>query len=185
MLTIRTDDLLLRTYTDADAAALADAVRESTATVGRWMAWCHAGFSEQDALAWFAVCREALKAESAYEFGIFSAASGELLGGAGLNLVNKLHASCNLGYWIRQTRQHQRVAPRCARALAGFGFTGLAFKRIEIVVAEGNFPSMAVARAIGAQFECVARNRLIVHGQSVPASVFSLVPEDLQQDRLA
>ena len=46
----------------------------------------------------------------------------------------------------------------------------------EIVVAVGNHASEGVARRAGAQWECVARNRLQLHGAAVPASVFSLVP---------
>jgi hypothetical protein len=44
-------------------------------------------------------------------------------------------------------------------------------------VANGNLRSESVAKKSGAVFECVARNRLHIHGVSVPASVFSLVPK--------
>ena len=63
--------------------------------------------------------------------------------------------------------------------LAHFGFETLALNRIEIVVAVGNLASERVAQKSGALLECVARNRLLIHGVPVPASVFSLVPGPL------
>lgn len=168
--------LCLRPFEERDAAAFAAAARESAESVGRWMPWCHADYSAQEARDWFGLCQRHRADETAYEFGIFDEASGELLGGAGLNTINRLHNLCNLGYWVRQTRQRQGVARRCVAALSAFGFETLAFTRIEIVVAQGNQASEGVARAAGAQFECVARNRLMIRGEPVAASVFSLIP---------
>lgn len=171
------EGLLLRPFEDGDAPAFATAARESVATVGRWMPWCHAGYTQQDALDWFAVCRSGAIAGTAYEFGIFDEQTSEFLGGAGLNQINLQHAFCNLGYWVRQSKHRQGVASRCVRALAEHAFKGLGLKRVEIVVAIGNQPSFGVAQNSGAMLECVARNRLLIHGNSVAASVFSLIPE--------
>ncbi len=169
--------LLLRAFEDRDAFAFTAAARESVATVGRWMPWCHANYTQQDALGWFGACRSSAHAGTAYEFGIFDEETSEFLGGAGLNQINLQHAFCNLGYWVRQSRHRQGVASRCVRALAQHAFKGLGLKRVEIVVALGNQPSFGVAQKSGAMLECVARNRLLIHGNSVAASVFSLIPE--------
>ncbi|MDC8760197.1 GNAT family N-acetyltransferase [Janthinobacterium fluminis] len=169
-------ELCLRPYEEGDAAAFAAAVRESVATVGRWMPWCHDGYTLADALDWFAFCARERASGAAHEFGVFSADGGELLGGAGLNQINRQHNFCNLGYWVRQSRQRRGVATRAVQALAAFGFAELALTRIEIVVAQGNAPSDAVARKAGGHFECLARNRLLVDGQPVAASVFALFP---------
>ncbi|MEI6735180.1 MAG: GNAT family N-acetyltransferase [Comamonadaceae bacterium] len=176
MTIITCQGLLLRPFEDDDAGVFTRAVRESVETVGRWMPWCHADYTDQDALDWFAVCRQGREAHTAYEFGIFSEDGTELLGGAGLNQINKQHAICNLGYWVRSSSQRQHVASRCVQALARYAFDSLALHRLEIVVAVGNMPSEGVARKAGALLECIARNRLLIRGVSVPASVFSLVP---------
>ena len=176
MCSISASGLLLRPYEDLDASAFALAARESAESVGRWMPWCHAGFTEHDALDWFKVAQAGLQAETAYEFGVFSADGAEFLGGAGLNQINKQHAVCNLCYWVRSSKQGQKIASRCIKLLSQFGFETLMLQRIEIVVAVGNKPSESVARNSGAMMECVARNRLLIHGKPVPASIFSLVP---------
>lgn len=176
MLPIRSEGLVLRSFRDSDAGDFARAARESVDTVGRWMPWCRAVFSEADARNWFRQCRASKRAGTGYELGVFSALTGELLGGAALNAIQRHNRFCNLGYWVRQSAQRQGVALRTLRALLPLAFDGLGMQRVEIVVAVGNEPSAALARKAGALFEGTARNRLQLHGRTVPAWMFSLVP---------
>lgn len=173
--------LVLRPYEDRDAPAFTTAVLESVGSVGRWMPWCHAGYTEHDARDWFAAAAASHACGSACEFGVFledpSDGTAHFVGGAGLNQINRQHAMCNLGYWVRESMQRRRIASRCVHALSRHAFEVLDLHRVEIVVAVGNVASEAVARAAGAQFECIARNRLLIRGVSVPASVFSLIDE--------
>lgn len=175
MESIRSNQLVLRPLTAADTDVFVAAVRESVVSVGRWMDWCHADYSAEEALQWIARCTAMREEGIAFEFGIFSA-GGEFLGGAGLNQFDVQNNFCNLGYWVRESRQRQGIASLAAGMLAGYGLDELGLTRIEIVVAEGNEPSAAVARKIGAMYEGRARNRLIVAGQPVAAAVFSLIP---------
>lgn len=170
------EGLCLRPLEYRDASAFAEAARESWETVGPWLPWCHADYTEEEALDWFAISRASRERRSDFGFGIFSEDSGEFLGGAGLNEINVPNNFCSLGYWVRQSRQRQAIATRCIHALTDFGFKTLGLKRIEIVVAAGNEASAGAARKSGALFEGVARNRLVVGGVSVDASVFSFVP---------
>ena len=169
-------DLILRPFNDNDADEFALAARESVNTVGKWMSWCTPAFSADDALNWFRQCRLDHAAHAAHEFGVFSQRSGRLLGGASLNAINHQNLFCNLGYWVRETAQRQGVAIRTVQALVPYAFDVLKLQRVELVVAQGNQPSEAVARKFGAHFECVAKNRLQLHGSAVPASVFSITP---------
>jgi len=168
---------LLRPYTPADAPAFAAAVRESATNLSRWMGWAHEDYSEEDALAWFAACDEGRQEGSSHQFGIFR--NEVFIGGAGLNHFNSLHAFCNLGYWVRASAQRQGAALAAVASVSRYGFDELRQSRIEIVVADGNAPSMAVARKSGAVHECLARNRLVLQGEAVAAHVFALVPGDL------
>jgi len=173
---LRFDGMVLRPWHRDDARAMVEAVRESAVTLGRWMDWAQPGYGVREAIDWADACADSLAAGQACEFGLFDERSGRLVGGAGLNQFNTVHRVCNLGYWVRQSAQGQGIATRAARSLAGYGFTVLGFQRIEIVVAEGNEASLAVARKLGAQFECLARNRLTVRGNPAAAWVHSLVP---------
>lgn len=170
------DDLCIRPFDHVDTAAFVDAVRESESTVGAWMPWCTAAYTAGDAQAWFDQCATRLDAAQAYDLGIFSGDGMTLLGGVGINQINRQHNLGNLGYWVRQTRQRQGVAVRAAQAMTRYGFDTLKLTRIEIVAAVDNLASRGVAEKAGATFEGIARNRLIVFGQPRAAAVYSLVP---------
>lgn len=169
------DGLMLRPLTRRDVPAFVEAVRESYTTVARWMNWWRSDYSRADAKLWIAQADKNLQEETGYEMGVFTADGKIFLGSAGLNLFNREHNFCNLGYWVRESRQGQGIATRAARALAEFGFRELKLARIEIVVAQDNLPSQRVAQKIGATFEGVARNRLLIAGRSHAAVVYSLI----------
>ncbi|MBD3826721.1 GNAT family N-acetyltransferase [Stenotrophomonas sp.] len=170
------DGLLLRPFEDGDAAAFAAAVRESAEGMRRWMPWCSTDYGAEQALQWFQACRDGRAAATAYEYGAFDPDTGAFVGGAGLNAIRHDHRFCNLGYWVRQSRQGQGIATRVVHALATHAFAHMGMQRVEIVVAVGNLASERVAVKSGALRESVARNRLVIDGQSAPAHVFSLVP---------
>jgi ribosomal-protein-serine acetyltransferase len=163
---------ILRPYRHSDATEISAAVRESTKTIGRWMTWAKPDFSDYEALCWIDHCRQSRATGSAHEFGIFTT-EGEFIGGCGLNQFSSINKLCNLGYWVRQSRQRTGAATAAVLALRDLGLLRLQVDRIEIVIAEGNTASIAVARKTGATHECIAKNRLQLHGKPVPAHVFS------------
>lgn len=177
--------LALRPWRDEDAGDLHAAAQESVGNVGRWLPWCRNDYGLDQALAWVAHCRAGWLAGSQYAFAVRDAASGELLGGCGLNEINRTHRSGNLGYWIRTSRQRQGIAIAAARLVARFGFVDLGLIRIEIVAMPGNHASRRVASKLGAQFEAIARQRLWAWDRANDAAVYALIPTDLDQPAAA
>lgn len=173
---LATEKLAIRPFVSADANEFAAAVRESVQTVGPWMPWCTPTFAQGNALEWFAVCDREREAGRAYDMGVFCPLSGQFFGGASINQLSPYHRYGNIGYWVRQSKQRTGIAKQAVNALCDFGFEQLALFRLEIVVAVGNFASEAVAVAVGATRECIARNRIFLHGKPVDAHVFALTP---------
>lgn len=172
---LTTNQFLLRPFVESDAISFAAAVRESGATVGKWMSWAHAEYSEAEARSWLEYCALERVKGTAYEFGIFNAHTQALVGGCGLNQFNHVNGFCNLGYWVRESAQRQGAGIMAIEALSRHAFSDLKQGRVEIVVAAGNTPSMALAEKAGAKQECLARNRLKLHGKFVDAYLYSLV----------
>lgn len=168
---------VIRPYRAYDLAEFVAAVRESHQTIGRWMGWAHAAFSETEAAAWFDQCARGWASGTGFEFGIFDRDTGGFVGGAGLNGLHAVHPFCNLGYWVRASRVREGAAVAAVRALSRHAFDVLQMQRIEIVVADGNAPSLAVARKSGAHYEGLLRHRIRgVDGSPWDAHMFSLVP---------
>ena len=172
--------LRLRPWQDGDAEALHEAVRESIASVSRWLPWCHAGYGREDAVAWITHCQAAWAASTQFAFGIFDADSGVLLGSVGLSECNRPQRGANLGYWVRASRQQQGVAAAAAIRLARFGFEQCGLIRIEIVVQPDNLASRCTAEKTGAKFESIARQRLWKDKQALDAAVYALIADDLR-----
>jgi ribosomal-protein-serine acetyltransferase len=102
-----------------------------------------------------------------------------LLGGVGLNFINRVHQVGNLGYWVRTSAAGQGIATSAARGMARYGFEEVGLHRIEILAAVPNIASQRVAEKAGAVREAVLRNRLLIGGKSQDAVMFSLIPEDI------
>jgi len=171
--------LCIRPFRVNDTEAFASAVRESVATVGPWLPWCHPGYGTKEARAWIGQCAVRLNMAFSYDVGIFSEDGTALLGSVAINQIDHVHNIGNVGYWVRESMQRQGIATRAARAMAQYGFESLNLTRLEIVAAKDNRASRAVAEKLGATFECVARNRLYVRGEPLDAAVYSLIPGDI------
>jgi ribosomal-protein-serine acetyltransferase len=170
-----------------DAEALYEAVRESIPEVSPWLPWCHENYAIEETRAFLSSRVDPQSSEEAYSFGIFDQPSERFLGGVGINFINRVHQVGNLGYWVRTSAVGNGVASTGARLVAQFGFEQLGLHRIEILAAVPNIASQRVAEKVGAVREGVLRQRLLIHGKSHDAVLFSLVREDLEvtgQNRL-
>src|SRR5207253_7918862 len=169
----------VRPYGEADVNALYEAARESIAEVSPWLPWCHENYAIEESREFIGSREKVSQSGDWYSFGIFEKDTGKLLGGVGLNFINRVHLMANLGYWVRSSAAGHGVATAGARLVARFGFEQLGLHRIEIHAAVLNIASQRVAEKIGAVREGVLRKRLFIRGQSLDSVLFSLVSEDL------
>jgi ribosomal-protein-serine acetyltransferase len=170
--------VIVRPYTSRDLDATFAAVRESIDAVARWLPWCHAGYGRDEAAVWIAKCVRDWAAGENREFGVFDAATRAYCGGVGLNTFNADNNFANLGYWVRASCRGHGIATAAARLATRFGFRTLGLARLEVVVHVDNAASRRVAEKIPAVFEGIARSRLVLHGGSHDAAVYSLIPAD-------
>jgi ribosomal-protein-serine acetyltransferase len=173
---LRGINLCLRPFQTDDAQALYEAALESVDSVGVWMPWLDANYSLDLAQSWVNSCIAGLATGGEYSMGIFSRDGSQFFGAISINFINHQHNFVNIGYWVRTSRQRQGIAHDALRLMSEFGFQDLRFSRLEIVVAEDNLASRKLAEKIGAHFEGMARNRLLIHGKLHTAAMYSLVP---------
>lgn len=172
-------DIEVRPLGLREAPALYDAVHQSIHTISQWEAWCTPDYSLTDAKLFLQRAIEQWQAEAAYDFNIVDRARGLVIGSVAINQVSALNQMANLGYWIREGYTGRGIAAVAARAAAVFAFAHTGLTRLEIVAQAGNLRSQRVAEKTGATLECLARNRLVFHGEPRDAKVFSLIPADL------
>jgi ribosomal-protein-serine acetyltransferase len=165
----------IRPFANSDATIFVSAARESVETVGKWMDWCHADYSIEEAQTWIESCQQNSAAGTAYEFALVDPATGEFFGGAGLNQINTAHNFANIGYWVRQSHQGRGIATAAVRRLID-AFTELKLTRVELVIRPDNLPSRRVAEKVGATLESIARNRIVSYGKVWEGAIYSLIP---------
>ncbi|WP_338126846.1 GNAT family protein [Dickeya oryzae] len=105
--------------------------------------------------------------------------TGVLLGSIATNSISKAYRLGNIGYWVRQSAQGQGVVPEALREVVPFGFGTLGLTRLEIIAEEENHASRQVVEKVGAHFEGLLRNRIIIDDQPVTAALYSLIPGDV------
>jgi ribosomal-protein-serine acetyltransferase len=168
----------VRPFVATDALSLFAAVRASLDELVSTMPWCSPEYSLAQAEAWVTFSQQAWAARTEFPLGIFETASGAVVGGAGINHINRMHRFGNLGYWVATPHTGRGVARFAAREAARLAFGEIGLSRVEIVTLTHNLASQRVAESLGATKECVARNRLFVGDAPRDAVVYSLIPTD-------
>jgi ribosomal-protein-serine acetyltransferase len=178
---ILTDGVVtLHRYRHEDAADLLSAARESVDSVFPWMPWCHEDYTMREAQTWASACVESWDKRASFEF-VIRTATGDHVGGGGINCLNAMHPFANLGYWIRASQQGKGYATRAAKLLAQFGLCEVGLQRVEVMAAVGNAASLRVIEKIGAHREGVLRNRLVLREVPHDAVGYSFIPSDLER----
>jgi ribosomal-protein-serine acetyltransferase len=169
----------IREYREEDVDALFEAVRESVPELSKWLPWCDEYYRREDSAEWVNSRRYAWEHAVEYSFVIADYSTGDFLGGCGINRIDGLHRTGNLGYWVRTSRASGGIATAAAWLALRFGFEELSLDRIEIIMAVGNTASRRVAERVGARQEGLMRSRLHLRGTTHDAWLYSMLRSDM------
>ena len=175
----RDEEFEIRPLDISEAPALLEAVRSSRHEIGLWETWCNDGFSLDEASTFLHTADAEWTTKTSYNFNVIAIQTGLIVGSVAINAINRRNQMANLGYWTRTDHTRRGIAVLAAKTAADFAFKQLGLTRLEIVMQERNGGSQRVAEKVGATFECLARHRLVYHGEPRDAKIFSLLPDDL------
>jgi RimJ/RimL family protein N-acetyltransferase len=178
----QTLSISLDPYTLDDAQPVFEAVNESRAELSRWMPWCHPTYSLQDSRSWVQSQVKAFAEGAEYSF-VVRDPSGFVVGACGLNHLDRLNRTANLGYWVRSSQTRRGIASAAARQLASWAFTHTDLLRLEVLASTENTASQRVALKAGAVREGILRSRLLLSGRSHDGTVYSFVRGDFLADK--
>jgi RimJ/RimL family protein N-acetyltransferase len=140
------------------------------------MSWANESYTLATAREYISITRTRWEERTLFAFAI--SRKDEILGACTLSSIHAVYKYCNLGYWVRRSRHGQGIAGRAAKLAARFAFEHVGLVRAEIVIAVGNQASIRVAEKIGAHYEGILLNRMVI-GQTVcDAHMYSLLPSD-------
>lgn len=170
----------IRPFENADVPQMFNAVRESIPELSPWLPWCRSDYTQDETANFIHARPQAWASEEEYSFAIVDTETKMLLGGIGLNRINRRDLTGNIGYWVRTSETRQGVGSTAVRLIAQFGFKEVGLQRLEIMAAIENIASQRTAAKAGARREGILRKRLLLAGQPHDAALFSLIAEDLQ-----
>ena len=171
--------IAIRTYQLRDVHPCFEAARESIAEVSRHLPWLHPEYSIEETRIWIEKTVPKLwEQRSEYHFVITEVATGSVLGGCGLDQVNWVNQTANLGYWVRTSRTRQGVATAASKLLVRFGFDQLRLKRIDVVTSIDNIASARVAEKLNPSEKKRVKNSSSTKEGVSDTIVFSLFSQD-------
>ena len=168
----------LRPLHAQDATQLYQAVRESLTELKPWMSWAHDAYSQQEADDFIRITRARWEERSLFAFAIIDSKTEDVLGGCSLSHKHPIYHYCNLGYWVRTSRCGEGLAVRAAKLAARYGFEHGGIIRVEVVIAIDNKKSIRVAEKLGAHYEGILLNRMVVGKAIHDAKMYSIIPQD-------
>ncbi len=174
-----TDNVItVRPFQAEDAPEIHAAISESQNETSFWLVDLK-GFSLSDVQDYIDSQPETWNEDQAYNFVILESSTNRILGGCGLNQINRRHRGCDLYFWVRTSATGHGFATRAVVLMARFAFDSLGMQRMEMVIDPENLGGLRVAEKAGAISEGYLRGRFFHHGEPRDGVVFSLVPEDI------
>lgn len=179
-LPLRTARLLLRAPRPSDARVLAKAFsnREITRTLPLWPRYTLA-----DARQFIARARKGIASGERYPLHCTLSDTGELVGGAGLEVRSLRDRRGHLGYWVEREHWGHGYASEAASRLCEEAFGTLRLHRLETGIVEGNARSRAVLTRLGFRSEGFDRDQWLIDGDYRRGERFGLLADEFHPYR--
>lgn len=132
-----------------------EAVERSLVELTPWMAWA-ADASLASTEAWAAGVAD--RAERGEERVFVMLTGDEVVGVVGLNHIDALLRSAQVGYWVRSDRADRGLATEAVAAVLEHAFGPLGLHRLELHAGVENHASKRVAERLGFRHEGLARH---------------------------
>ncbi len=151
-----TKRLILRPLRNSDAESLRENI--NNLDVAKWLLMVPHPYTLRDAKNWIRdSTKNWKKKEKDYNFGIELRAEGKIIGGIGLQSINKTQGTGTLGYWIGKLYWGNGYGTEALQAVVDFAFNRLKLRRLEAEVFVGNLSSEKLLEKIGFRLEGTKR----------------------------
>ena len=164
----------LRPFTLHDSVSFTLAVNQSVSSLQPWLIWAHENYRVDEAASWINFTHLQRSKGVAEEFAIVDG-EDQLLGGAGIRFAQQRGESSALGYWVRKDAQSKGVATQAVAQLVELAFKLPHIDMIEIVAAEDNHASRAVAIRSGFQFVEYRYGLIVLDSGPVNSAIYHLM----------
>jgi ribosomal-protein-serine acetyltransferase len=178
---IETDRLVIRRFSKRDTAALNDAIRISLPDLNEWLPWARTNYQSGDAGAFIRDSLQAWKEDRAWDYTIRESTEPDRhLGNISMWTVSKLGKIAELGYWVRSDETSRGICTEAANAILDEAFRSEGFHKVIMRIAVGNHASTRVAEKLGFTREGILREELLIRGNWVDHSLWSILDREFK-----
>ncbi len=176
---LESERLVLRRFSRRDAATLDDAIRNSLPELNQWLPWARMDYENNDTVAFIRESIHAWKEDRAWDYSIrFKDDPGRHVGNVSVWTVSKLGKIAEFGYWVRSDETSRGIATEAVKRLLKEAFGSLGYHKVTLRIAVGNDASDAVARKLGFTREGILREELLIRGNWVDHTLWSLLDRE-------
>ena len=176
---LETDRLILQRFTRRDSSTLDEAIRASLADLNQWLPWARMDYASGDTSAFIRDSMQAWKDDRAWDYSIRTKEDpSRHIGYVSLWTVSKLGKIGEIGYWIRSDETSRGICTEAVDRLLGEAFGSMGYHKVVLRIAVGNEASDRVAQKLGFTKEGVLREELLIRGNWVDHSLWSLLDRE-------
>jgi len=177
---IRLDhDRALRPFAATDIDELQALIEANREHLAPWMDW--AGQPRADTADFLARAEERAADGSGLSSAVIE--GGRIVGGIGLDAVDRVNGSASIGYWLAADAQGRGTMTLAVAAVLDLAFGTRDLHRVAIRVAKGNVRSFAVVHRLGFVEEGVLREALRIGDRYVDLVAHSLLADEWRARR--
>jgi ribosomal-protein-serine acetyltransferase len=181
---LQNDRLTLQRFTRRDAGTLDEAIRESLSDLNQWLPWARLDYTASDTTAFIRESIQAWKEERAWDYSVRSNDDPRThIGNISFWTVSKLGKIAEIGYWVRSGETSRGVCTEAVGLLLEEIFNSLGYHKIVLRIAVGNDASDRVAEKLGFTREGVLREELLIRGNWVDHTLWSLLDREYRAAR--
>ncbi|HLT98004.1 MAG TPA: GNAT family protein [Acidimicrobiia bacterium] len=181
---VDTERLILRRFNRRDVSSLEEGVRSSLADLNEWLPWAHMDYTRDDAVAFVRDSIQAWKEEKAFDYAIRLRDDPERhIGNISIWQTSRTGKIGEIGYWVRTDLTRQGLATEATRAIMRVGFQHMGLHKITLRIAVGNRGSERVAEKLGFTREGVLREELLIRGNWVDHTLYSMLEGEFRRVR--
>jgi RimJ/RimL family protein N-acetyltransferase len=175
--------LTLQRFTRRDATTLDEAIRESLPDLNQWLPWARLDYTASDSAAFLRESIQAWKEDRAWDYSIRDNDHPRVhMGNISFWTVSKLGKIAEIGYWIRTSETSRGVCTEAVDLLLNEVFNS-GYHKIVLRIAVGNDASDRVAEKLGFHREGVLREELLIRGNWVDHTLWSLLDREYRASK--
>jgi ribosomal-protein-serine acetyltransferase len=181
---LENDRLLLQRFTRRDAATLDEGIRVSLPDLNQWLPWARLDYTSADTTAFIRESVQAWKDERAWDYSIrLKEDPRRHLGNISFWTVSKLGKIAEIGYWVRSDETSRGICTEAVELLLAETFNSMGYHKVVLRIAVGNDASDRVAEKLGFTREGVLREELLIRGNWVDHTLWSLLDREYRAAR--